>query len=102
MNDEPRARTADEVRDEFLSCVAEHVTYWNTLKDKTTKERLEGLAFSIMAFLDGCAIDLPGFIVSPNPNKDDEEFYKNNGENWYPSDVDIAGGLHEHIHRFFK
>ncbi len=83
------------------------VDYW----DKNARERdvhgkLSGLAFSILAELDGSGVGLPPFIVAPMPYKDDQMYRQQRGENWYPynnSDsvkADVAGSLHELFHEF--
>ena len=79
--------------------------YWDKVdgKDapKTQKDRLEGLAFSMLVILDGGAMDLPGFIVAPDPHPSDKEYHISEGSNYFPEnhklDVkgDIAGCLHE-------
>ena len=104
-----RQYTEDEVRKNFLDAVKTDVAYWNKVppnkeytKEYTCLDRLNGLAFSIMALLDGCA-DLPPFIVSPNTNTDHNKFLKKLGENWYPNNenarvkCDIGGDLHEYF-----
>lgn len=103
--DGPRALTEDEIREQFLQHVKMMVRYWagegnsNVPEDSTVKDRLDGLAFSLLALLDGSAIDLPGFKVIANPHPDDEAFHRERGENFYPTDVDIAGYLHEVMKR---
>lgn len=99
---EPRALTVDEVRTAFLEHVRSMVDYWETVESadgQTLRSRLEGLAFSILVALDGSALALPAFKVSPMPHPDDAAFNRAQGENWYPTDVDIAGSLHELIWR---
>jgi hypothetical protein len=92
--------TCDEVQERFLQQVRVSVQYWQHLPDKTVGERLEGLAFSIMAILDGVS-SLPVFIVAPLPHPDDKEFHRDEGEHWWPENhtvavvCDISGGLHE-------
>lgn len=93
-----RAYTEAEIRKQFLDQLRAYVTYWNGLPDKTPKEKLEGLAFSICVMLDGGSA-LPGFRVIPSPHPDDRKFHQDEGSNWYPNDVDIAGSLHD---EFFK
>ena len=97
--------TTDEVREKFLKMVAARANYWDSLEGMSSKEKLHGLAFSIMSILDGCT-DLPGFIVAPIPHESDKDFLKNAGENYYPENhenkinCDIAGCLHELYHQF--
>jgi hypothetical protein len=97
-----REWTEDEIREKFLAHVRVMVDYWDREpRAETQKRRLEGLAFSILVALDGCAGGLPGFIVAPSPHPEDKAFHQSEGENYYPenheADVkgDIAGCLHE-------
>jgi hypothetical protein len=98
-NDEqPRAYTIDECRDMFLDQIRALADYWATVEQpdgpRTTRERLDGLAFSVLVMLDGCS-SLPGFQVIPAPHPSDREFCASEGENWWPDDQDIGGGLHD-------
>jgi hypothetical protein len=102
MSDRPRQLTTEEVRDRFLAHVRSMVAYWERVEVRplTTRERLDGLAFSILAALDG-ASEMPGFIVAPCPHPSDRAFHESEGDNWYPEnrsgvvECDIAGSLHE-------
>ena len=103
----PRQWTNDEVRDKFLKHVAMLTKYWDTqVGNKTSKEKLEGLAFSILSTIDGCNYGLCGFQMIPHVHPDDKEYNKENGDNWYPPPTDnkhdIAGGLHELIHKYME
>lgn len=99
-----REKAMEEVREEVLDHIRGMVDYWNEIEKDTTKEKLEGLAFSILTMLDGYS-SMPSFIVAPLPHEDDKEYKIENKEDYYPenhnSDIkcDIAGGLHE---LFFK
>ena len=101
MSEQPREYTEDEVCDAFLAHVRDSIEYWHDLPDKTCRERMRGLAFSILSALDGSAMDLPAFIVAPSPHPDDKAFHQENDENWWPENhdkdiaADISGGLHE-------
>ena len=95
-----RAYTKEEVRDQFLNHVRGLIDYWSARPD-STKECVEGVAFSILAALDGGS-GLPAFYVVASPHPSDRDFNKSLGENYYPSASlmnDIAGDLHE---RLFK
>lgn len=99
--DGPRAWMQEEIRSRFLAHVWSLVRYWgghdgsNVEKDRPKDECLEGLAFSLLSAIDGSAMALTAFSLMPIPDESDEQFMKENGANWYPNDVDIAGGLHE-------
>ena len=101
-----REYTTSEVRNIFLEYIHQNIHYWETIKsehDYNTHEKLEGLAFSILAALDGVAGGLPTFIVAPLPSKDDKQFHISEGDNYYPENheiedkikCDISGSLHE-------
>jgi hypothetical protein len=100
-----REKSEYEVREEFLNHVRRLVEYWNGIEKDTTKEKLEGLAFSILTTLDGESATLPSFIVAPLPHEDDKEYHIDNDEDYYPENhnanvkCDISGCLHE---MFFK
>jgi len=95
-----REKTVEEVREEFLEHIRGLVNYWDGVENYTTKDKLQGLAFSILTTLDGCT-DLPSFIVAPLPHKDDKQYKIEEDENYYPENhnidvkCDIAGDLHE-------
>lgn len=91
-----RPLTTEEMQDAFLDHVQACVCNWEAESlQKSVRERLEGLAFSILVLLDGEAVMYPGCQVIPTPHPDDEQFHRQKGSNWYPSGVDIAGSLHE-------
>lgn len=102
---EPREYTQEEVRSQVLDHVWHMIEYW--LKEErqpAARQKLEGLAHSIFAMLDGSSVALPGFIVAPTGHPDNEEFHRSHHEDWFPynSDkaqeaikCDIGGSLHE-------
>lgn len=100
--------STDEVREQFLRNVNDIVKFWHGVEDHTELEKLDGVAFSIMATLDGCAIGLPSFIVAPRPHETDKEFHQDEGSDWYPEnhevedDVNcvISGCLHELLGKY--
>lgn len=105
--DASRAWTEEEIRDKFLTLWAATVRYWeNEARAPSIREKLEGLAFSLLVIFDGGSVALPGFVVAPAPHEDDRAFLTSQGENYYPEapevECDIAGGLHELIHEYLK
>ena len=96
-----KEKTEDEVREEFLAHIRMLVKYWNTQPDRDCEGKLNGLAFSILAMLDGCSTDICGFIVAPHVHEDDKQHCIEHGEDYYPQNHesnikgDIAGGLHD-------
>lgn len=101
----PRPFTEAEVRAKFLRYIHGLVDYWyKEDRRPDPREKLEGLAFSILVMLDGEAAALPGFTVVPRPHPDDTEYQKERGENWFPplrlnEPCDIAGSLHDEFHK---
>ena len=81
--------TPEQMRDEYLRAIADAVRYW-LAEDRapTAREKLNGLAFSILVMLDGGSMAVPGCSVVPNCDEG----------GWNREEV--AGGLHEHGHRF--
>ena len=72
---------------------------------------LELLAFSFLTMIDGVSDGMPGFDLVPRTHSSDPEYHRNQGENWWPSnvhldDVDgyepINGGMHLHDSFFGK
>lgn len=91
-----REMTANECANRLLEHVRDMVLYAEReARWPTVREKLEGLAFSILVAIDGETSDLPAFRLIPHPHPDDAEYLKSEGRNWWPSDLDIAGGLHE-------
>jgi len=95
----PREYTEEEVRQKFLEQVWHTINYWlNESGRPDAKDKLEGLAFSLLANIDGDSVAIPGFVMTPNNSPEDKDYYESHGQNWYPDDCDIAGCLHEKFH----
>lgn len=97
-----REYNEEEIKQQFLDHVRHLVHYWDEETRATSqKERLDGLAFSILSAIDGCSASLPSFVLAPLPHEDDKQYAIDNGDNYYPqnheSDIkcDIGGSLHE-------
>jgi hypothetical protein len=98
----PREKTEEEVRNEFLDYMWAIIDYWEKeSRAVTSRDKLEGLMHSVLATLDGSAAVLPAFIVAPLPCEEDKEYDISKGENYYPYNnpdnikCDIGGSLHE-------
>jgi len=91
-----RAKTKEEIREEFLNHIRSLKKYWMTLPNKTLEERIDGLIFSILCIFDG-STNLPAFNISCFPHHSDKQYCKDNDENWYPPDLIINNDccLHE-------
>ncbi|MFA4960708.1 MAG: hypothetical protein WC548_03520 [Candidatus Pacearchaeota archaeon] len=97
--------TEEEVRKHFIEYVNNRINYWE--RESGTPDargKLEGLACSILAGIDGESIALPKFILAPNPHIEDKDHCKQQGENYYPENhvsgikCDISGILHEALY----
>lgn len=100
--------TVEEARYLFMKHVADCVNYWDKeSRTPDTREKLEGLAFSILTMLDGCSMGLPGYEVRPlSKNPDDTQYAIENGFDYYPEEsYDIIGdkvALHEIFHQYMR
>ena len=98
---EPRAFTAEEIRNEVLDHLRTMSRYWSKLPNKTPRELCDGMAFSFLSMLDGCSIGIPAYNLVTSPHPDDEQYCKDNGENWYPTGLVINDCmLHELYYAF--
>jgi hypothetical protein len=99
MDKKPRPMTSDEARDALLDAIWDSVEYWEKeSRAKDARAKLEGIAFSILAALDGSRVGLPAFHVSPSPHPTDREYFSGEGQNWFPEDKPDIGPLHEFFH----
>lgn len=105
----PRQYTVEEQRNMFLNHLRSLVHYCeHETRSKTSKEKLDMLAFSFLTMIDGVSSEMPGFDLVPRTDASDPECHRDHGENWWPSnahldDIDgyepINGG--EHFHDLF-
>lgn len=99
-----REYTQEEIKKMFLEHIRSLISYWiNESRTPDLQGKMNGLAFSILSFLDGESLVAPKFIVCPDPHEDDKEYNKAQGNNWYPqvteNVVDIAGSLHDGFYK---
>jgi hypothetical protein len=94
-----RAYTKEESRKIVLDHIRALVRYWDSLPDKPSKEKLEGLAFSILTMIDGDSM-LPSMDIVLRPNPADQAFHKGHGENWFKDCLILNDdcALHEFFH----
>ena len=77
---------SDLKRPEFVECVTELASEEGiTYEEAEVLWRLKGFGHTIGAMLDGCCVDIPGFLLIPNPHPDDKAYDKGEGENWWPA-----------------
>ena len=91
-----RAKTAEEVRGEFLNHVRGIATYWANLPNKTAIKRCEGVVFSMLVLLDGASIELPAFNLSLRPHEEDKQFCIDNKEDYYEPGMVMNDDCHLH------
>lgn len=104
MSDEPRAYTAAELQERLFSCLWRNIHYWETL-DKPTysvRDRLGGLAFSLLNIFDGTSMDFPTLDIVASPHPDDKQYHIDQGDNWIEPGTVINGDLllHEHFYQY--
>jgi hypothetical protein len=108
-----REKTSTECRDEFLDQIRGAIRHWRRTEysadvkavqpDETTY-RMEGLAHSILAMIDGEG-QVPAFILAPIPHPSDKAFRQNEDEDWWPENhvskvkCDISGDLHNNFYQ---
>ena len=95
----PRKYTEEEVRDTLMRRIKSCAKEWASYPDKTPQEIADGVAFSILAILDGCSTGCPGFYLYAAVHEDDEKYHKDRGENWIEPETSLASfHLHDHYH----
>lgn len=94
-----RAYTKEEVRGQFLNTIRNYVDYWDSVDERSSKEKLSGLAFSILNILDGTTIDLPAFNLSVDVHPSNKEYCQENNKNWYEQGMLINDD--EMLHEMF-
>ena len=91
----PRAKTEVETKKQIVDYLKMSMDYWEGLPNKTIKERLHGMVFSMLVMLDGESW-FPCMDIIIRPHVDDKEYQKGMGNNWFPSGLTLKGGdLHE-------
>ena len=93
----PRAKTKDEVVDEFIKTCKGIAKHWATTKTKDSLDMCNGVVFSILSLIDGCDMALPAMNLSLQPHESDKEFLEGEGENWYEQGMEFNSDtvLHE-------
>jgi hypothetical protein len=106
-DEEPQARTPEELRDEFMDTCRATADYWATTDAKhqdgtpySCHERLSGLVHSILCIFDGVSVGLPAFDITAQPHPDDKEYHRSEGEDWIePGTVINDCMLHDLLYR---
>lgn len=83
---EPRAKTADEVCDEFISACASAAEFWATTPldpgRDSVRDRIFGALHSWLCIIDGVSGGMPAFDLVAAPHPDDKDDLRSEGENW--------------------
>lgn len=96
MTDQPRAYTTEELRDTLLEEVRQIARHWADPKiDRDLQGRCNGVAFSILALLDGCNIGIPTIDLVFQPHESDKASSIRRGENWIEPGSVLDTGLHD-------
>ena len=91
-----RAKTVEEVREEFLDMMRTYADYWANVQDRSTPEKLHGLCFSILNIFDGTTLGLPAFDIVVRPHEDEKQFAIDNGEDYYEDGMCINDDCYLH------
>jgi len=109
MNRQPKQISREEARYLFLEHITSLVKYWDQESRRaSSREKLEGLAFSFLSALDGCAAGLPGYLLIPMQTEEDLAYAKEQGYDYNPlppekaDEADIGGSLHEEFHKYMQ
>lgn len=99
---EPRAKTPEEIRGDFLDTCRALADYWagDSVQARTCHERLSGLLHSVLCIFDGVNGGLPAFDIIASPHPDDKEYHRGEGEDWIePGTVINDCMMHELLYR---
>jgi hypothetical protein len=99
-----QAYTAKQVRKKILDHMHALVKYWDEVDDqdfksgkisavRPCKEKLDGLAFSILNIFDGTTFEVPCIDLVMRPHPEDKEFHQAQGENWFEDGMVINADL---------
>lgn len=86
----PRAMTTEECRIRLLDQIDAIVR--SVLTDErvpTAEEKVRLVVFSTLNVIDGGSC-LPGFNLLTRPHPEDEQYHREQGENWWPTGFDLG------------
>ena len=90
-----RAITAEELTAQFLEHIHILVDHWAITDREDIHAKLAGLAFSILAMLDGESLELPAFDIVARPHESDKDYFIKKGENYIEDGTVLEPWLHE-------
>jgi hypothetical protein len=86
----------EQLRLQFRNSIRMYAREWASYPNKTLQERSDGLAFSILALLDGSDVNLPAFDLVARPHPDNEAYHKAHGQDWIVDGQVINDDVHLH------
>lgn len=104
----PRALTPDEMADKLVKHLTNTAIYWAKVETYgrdnrpiTHEERCLGLIHTTLSVLDGCALTLPAFELTPVVDPSDKPHALENSNNWVEP-VPIGGDLTDRFNALRK
>jgi hypothetical protein len=80
----PRARTPEEIRDDFMNTCRSIADYWagDLRGEYSCRDRILGALHSWLCVIDGVSAGMPAFDLVASPHPDDKQFCIDEGEDW--------------------
>ena len=76
--------TNEEIRIQFINHLKMLVDYWDSLPNKSSKQKLEGFLHSTLVTIDGGCGGMCGFQLIPSVHPSDKEYCIKNNKDYYP------------------
>ena len=96
--DKPRTMTKEEVRELFLDSIRVLVDYWDKVENVSQRDKIDGVAFSILNIIDGMSGDFPcPLTLVTEYSEEDKQYCIENGKNYVEDSMAINDDvmLHE-------
>jgi hypothetical protein len=95
----PRAKTVEEIREDFLDRCRGIARYWIREDRCNCAEKVEGAVFSMLTMIDGCQGDWPAMDLVMRPHPEDKAYNIENDECWVEDGMVINADVM--LHEFF-
>lgn len=96
----PRQYTVEETRKHLIETIWGYIDYWDSRENKTSRQKLAGLAFGILVILDGDSAELPKFSVIPDSHISNKDYNIKRGRNYYSTELKLEYDLTP-LHEYF-
>ena len=73
--------TKQELKEQFVQAAKDIAYHWAAVEDRTDKQRCDGVAYSILALIDGC-VHMPSMDLVMRPNPKAKEHLIGKDEDW--------------------